>query len=95
VGPDGVDRVKLRTVTYPSYGEGVANDDLILLDQALVQRPAERAVPMPDDDAFELFACEQALRDETCRLRKLLAELSAAGTMVALTGSASSSAISR
>jgi hypothetical protein len=40
----------------------VANNELVLLDQVLVQRQGERPTPIRDDDAFELFACEQALR---------------------------------
>jgi AIPR protein len=39
----------------------VANNELVLLDQVLKQRQAERLTPLKDDDAFELFACEQAL----------------------------------
>lgn len=39
----------------------MANNELALLDQVLAQRQSERSVPMRDDDAFELFACEQAL----------------------------------
>jgi hypothetical protein len=38
------------------------NNELVLLDQILQQRH-ERAVPLPEDEAFELFACEQVLRD--------------------------------
>jgi hypothetical protein len=41
----------------------VANNELVLLDQVLKDRQAERTTPLPDDKAFELFACEQALRD--------------------------------
>ena len=45
------------------YGVGVVNNELVLLDQVLQLRQAERTAPIKDDDAFELFACEQALRD--------------------------------
>ncbi|MCU1614163.1 MAG: hypothetical protein JWO98_1703 [Frankiales bacterium] len=41
----------------------MANNELVLLDQVLKDRQAERTTPLPDDKAFELFACEQALRD--------------------------------
>ncbi|MGQ5225738.1 AIPR family protein [Streptomyces sp. yara] len=41
----------------------MASNELVLLDQILQQRQAERATPLPADEAFELFACEQALRD--------------------------------
>lgn len=39
----------------------MANNELVLLDQVLQQRQDERTTPIKDDDAFELFACEQAL----------------------------------
>jgi len=41
----------------------VTNNELVLLDQILDQRQKERDAPLPNDRAFELFACEQALRD--------------------------------
>ena len=40
----------------------MVNNELVLLDQILDQRQAERPAAIKDDDAFELFACEQALR---------------------------------
>ncbi|MFY1705340.1 AIPR family protein [Micromonospora sp. WMMA1923] len=39
----------------------MADNEQVLLDQVLVQRQAERSVPIRDDEAFELFASEQAL----------------------------------
>lgn len=39
----------------------MANNELVLLDQVLKQRQDDRPTPIKDDDAFELFACEQAL----------------------------------
>lgn len=45
------------------YGVSVAANELVLLDQALLQRQSERDAPLRDDDAFELFACEKVLRD--------------------------------
>lgn len=45
------------------YGGYVANNELVLLDQVLKDRQAERANPLTDEKAFELFACEQGLRD--------------------------------
>jgi hypothetical protein len=39
------------------------NNDLVLLDQVLADRQANRAEPIEEDYAFELFACEQVLRD--------------------------------
>jgi hypothetical protein len=41
----------------------VTNNELVVLDQILAQRQEERDAPLPKDRAFELFACEQALRD--------------------------------
>jgi hypothetical protein len=41
----------------------VAHNELVLLSQILQQRQAERPTPVADDYAFELFACEQALRE--------------------------------
>ncbi len=38
------------------------NNDLVLLEQVLQQRQQERAAPVSDARAFEIFACEQALR---------------------------------
>ncbi|WP_285030479.1 AIPR family protein [Mycolicibacterium sp. lyk4-40-TYG-92] len=40
----------------------MANNEQALLDQVLLQRQKERAVALPEDEAFELFAAEQALR---------------------------------
>ncbi|WP_275293562.1 AIPR family protein [Amycolatopsis sp. La24] len=40
----------------------MADNELVLLDQVLEQRQAERTVPLREDEAFELFAAEQALR---------------------------------
>lgn len=39
------------------------NNDLVLLEQVLHQRQEERIAPVSDARAFEIFACEQALRD--------------------------------
>lgn len=39
----------------------MADNEQVLLDQVLAQRQAERSVPIRDDEAFELFAAEQAL----------------------------------
>lgn len=39
----------------------MVNNELALLDQVLRQRQADRLTPMRDDNAFELFVCEQAL----------------------------------
>lgn len=46
---------------FARYRLRVANNELVLLDQVLKQRQDERITPIKDDDAFELFACEQAL----------------------------------
>ncbi|MFG1899233.1 AIPR family protein [Micromonospora carbonacea] len=39
----------------------MADNEQVLLDQVLVQRQAERSAPIREDEAFELFAAEQAL----------------------------------
>lgn len=49
----------------------VADNELVLLDQVLSQRQAERPSPIADDYAFELFACEQALRDRELSLEEV------------------------
>ena len=49
----------------------MANNEQALLDQVLIQRQAERAVPLPDDDAFELFAAEQALRSRELSVEEI------------------------
>ncbi len=54
----------------------MVNNELVLLDQVLKERQSERLTPMRDDDAFELFACEQVLRD-----RELSAEEIAEGVI--------------
>ena len=41
----------------------MANNELVLLDELLAQRQAERAEPMDEAAAFEVLACEQILRD--------------------------------
>ncbi len=41
----------------------MTSNELVLLDQIIEQRQSEREVRLNDGDAFELFACEQALRD--------------------------------
>ena len=41
----------------------MVDNELVLLDQVLQQRQNERPAPLKDDDAFEVFACEQVLRD--------------------------------
>jgi AIPR protein len=41
----------------------MADNELVLLDQVLAQRQSERLVPIRDDEAFELFASEQIMRE--------------------------------
>ncbi|MFG2904055.1 AIPR family protein [Kitasatospora sp. NPDC048286] len=41
----------------------MASNDLVLIDQILAERQAQRATPLAHDVAFETFACEQALYD--------------------------------
>jgi hypothetical protein len=54
----------------------MADNELVLLDQVLRQRQADRETPLREDNAFELFACEQVLRN-----RDLSAEEVAAGVI--------------
>lgn len=54
----------------------MTDNELVLLDQVLMQRQAERTVPIRDDEAFELFAAEQTLR-----ARELSADEVAAGVV--------------
>lgn len=42
----------------------MVDNELVLLDQVLQQRQSERTTPLRDDDAFEIFACEQVLREQ-------------------------------
>jgi hypothetical protein len=39
------------------------SNELVLLDQIIERRQSEREVRLAEESAFELFACEQALRD--------------------------------
>lgn len=39
----------------------MTDNELVLLNQVLAQRQAERSTPIPEDVAFELFAAEQAM----------------------------------
>jgi hypothetical protein len=41
----------------------MTNNDLVLLDAALREAQSIRDAPLPDDVTFELFSCEQVLRD--------------------------------
>jgi AIPR protein len=54
----------------------MADNELVLLNQVLQQRQSDREIPLREDDAFELFACEQVLRN-----RDLSAEEVAAGVV--------------
>lgn len=62
------------------------NNELVLLDQALADRQAERAQPIPDDEAFELFACEQVLRDYDLSLDEVAAGVIGGGNDGAIDG---------
>lgn len=41
----------------------MSSTELVLLDELLKERQRDRAAPLPEDDAFELFACEQVMRE--------------------------------
>jgi hypothetical protein len=49
----------------------VVDNELVLLDQVLAQRQAERISPIKDDVAFELFAAEQALHGHELSLDEI------------------------
>jgi hypothetical protein len=53
------------------YRSVVVNNELVLLDQVLKQRQDERSTPIKDDDAFELFACEQALGERDLSMEEV------------------------
>jgi hypothetical protein len=42
---------------------GMADNELVLLDQSIADWQAERDTPVADDHAFEIVACTQVLRD--------------------------------
>jgi hypothetical protein len=62
------------------------NNELVLLDQVLDERQADRAEPLPDDEAFELFACEQVLRDFDLSLEEIAAGVIGGGNDGAIDG---------
>ena len=47
------------------------NNTRVLLAQFLAQQQSERTNPLPDDQAFELFACEQILKDSELSVDEL------------------------
>ena len=49
----------------------MSNNTRVLLDQFLEQQKSERTTPLPDDRAFELFACEQVLKDSELSVDEL------------------------
>ena len=49
----------------------MSNNTRVLLDQFLEQQKSERTTPLPDDKAFELFACEQVLKDSELSVDEL------------------------
>ncbi|MFJ1790748.1 AIPR family protein [Kitasatospora griseola] len=53
----------MRALVHHRRQVVVASNDLVLIDQILAERQAQRATPIPHDIAFEAFACEQALSD--------------------------------
>ena len=46
-------------------------NDLVLLDLLLDEQQQERDTPLPNDDAFELFACENVLKDANLSIDEL------------------------
>lgn len=49
----------------------MVNNELVLLDQVLKQRQDDREAPLNDDDAFELFASEQALSERDLSIEEV------------------------
>ena len=49
----------------------MSNNTRVLLDQFLEQQKNELTTPLPDDRAFELFACEQVLKDSELSVDEL------------------------
>ena len=49
----------------------MSNNTRVLLDQFLEQQKNELTSPLPDDRAFELFACEQVLKDSELSVDEL------------------------
>lgn len=59
----GADFVNLQFAEQLDSGGSMTSNELVLLDEVLERRQQARAEPVRDDDAFETFACEQALRE--------------------------------
>lgn len=57
----------------------MASNELVLLDQVLAQRQADRHVKLKDDDAFELFACEQVVRNHDLSNEEVMAGIVGGG----------------
>ena len=55
------------------------NNTRVLLDQFLEQQKSERTTSLPDDTAFELFACEQVLKDSELSVDELSAGIVGGG----------------
>lgn len=68
------------------YRSDVVNNELVLLDQVLKQRQDERSTPIRDDDAFELFACEQALSERDLSMEEIAAGVVGGGNDGGLDG---------
>ena len=51
-----------RTNTNRQEVTKLSNNTRVLLDQFLTQQKTEQGIPLADDIAFELFACEQVLK---------------------------------
>jgi hypothetical protein len=60
----------------------VTDNDLVILDTPLEKTRSTRDTRLPDDVAFELFSCEQLLRDYDLRLKRFRTA-SGRGTTVA------------
>ena len=60
-----------RRDANPYGGVKLSNNTRMLLDQFLERQKGEQSNPLPDDTAFELFACEQVLKDSELSVDEL------------------------
>jgi hypothetical protein len=63
-----------------------ADNNLVLVDDILKQRQAERPMPLKESEAFELFACEQALRDTDLSSEEIAVGVVGGGNDAAIDG---------
>ena len=64
----------------------MADNELVLLHQVLQERQNDREIPLREDDAFELFACEQVLRNRDLSAEEVAAGMIGGGSDGAIDG---------